>query len=62
MQVLEVGKTYNVNLNIKMNNGMMRTDMPVDIINRVIKNALKDVDVTLCGIGHYTEEGECVAS
>ncbi len=62
MQVLEVGKRYNLNINIKMNNGIMSTDTPIDIVNNVIKNALLDLDITLCNIGVYQEGGEPIAS
>ena len=62
MQVLEVGKRYNLNLNIKMNNGIMSTDTPIDIVNNVIKNALLDLDITLCNICVYQEGEEPIAS
>ena len=58
MQILETGKTYNVRLDIRLNNGLLSTDMPIDMVNRVLKNALKDLDIVVQDIGTYKEEGE----
>jgi hypothetical protein len=58
MQILETGKTYNVRLDIRLNNGLLSTDMPTDMVNRVLKNALKDLDIVVQDIGTYKEEGE----
>lgn len=58
MQILETGKTYNVRLDIRLNNGLLSTDMPTDMVNRVLKNALKDLDIFVQDIGTYKEEGE----
>ncbi len=58
MQILETGKTYNVRLDIRLNNGLLSTDMPTDMVNRVLENALKDLDIIVQDIGTYKEEGE----
>lgn len=58
MQILETGKTYNVRLDIRLNNGLLSTDMPTDMVNRVLKNALKDLDIVVQDIGTYKEKGE----
>lgn len=58
MQILETGKTYNVRLDIRLNNGLLSTDMPTDMVNRVLENALKDLDIVVQDIGTYKEEGE----
>ena len=58
MQILETGKTYNVRLDIRLNNGLLSTDMPTDMVNRVLRNALKDLDIVVQDIGTYKEEGE----
>lgn len=58
MQILETGKTYNVRLDIRLNNGLLSTDMPTDMMNRVLENALKDLDIIVQDIGTYKEEGE----
>lgn len=58
MQILETGKTYNVQLDIRLNNGLLSTDMPTDMVNRVLKNALKDLDIVVQDIGTYKEKGE----
>lgn len=58
MQILETGKTYNVRLDIRLNNGLLSTDMPTDMVNRVLRNALKDLDIVIQDIGTYKEEGE----
>lgn len=58
MQILETGKTYNVRLDIRLNNGLLSTDMPTDMVNRVLMNALKDLDIVVQDIGTYKEEGE----
>lgn len=58
MQILETGKTYNVRLDIRLNNGLLSIDMPTDMVNRVLENALKDLDIVVQDIGTYKEEGE----
>lgn len=58
MQILETGKTYNVRLDIRLNNGLLSIDMPTDMVNRVLRNALKDLDIVVQDIGTYKEEGE----
>ena len=58
MQILETGKTYNVRLDIRLNNGLLSTDMPTDMVNRVLRNALKDLDIVVQDIGTYKEKGE----